>query len=392
VEVRSSNRSPRRHTPLSLRCFWSLGLLVLVLLGLPGLASPALADAKQEARTTFERGVEASRAQQWEEARAQFKRSLELLPKASTMFNLAVADIKLGLGREALEQLDAFEHAATDEHGAMVERAHVLRPQAQALVESEQATAQSGGNQLSRNEDGLTDEVRKDVEQARENYARGHDREALAGFERAYRISKRPELLYNIGVVADRLRDDRHAVRAYDQYVAALPDAPEAAVAQVRAEALRSAIEEREGREAREPERAWQSPAREKEKPPNLLGPRFMVVTGTVVTVASVSTFGWLMHRLDTYNDCLESVRNAAEGTGPTCDNPEQIGESKPTAQNAAIATAVIAAAGVGLTAAGAVLLAKRKRASSARAQWMLTPGLAVGNERVGTLSLSGSF
>jgi len=385
VEVRSPNRSPRLCTRQFSRSFWGLGLLLAVVLLAP--AAAVRADAKQEARTTFERGVEASRAQQWEEARTQFKRSLELLPKASTMFNLAVADIKLGLGREALEQLDAFEHAATDEHGEMVQRAHVLRPQAQALVESQQATAQSGGNQLSRNEDGLTNETRKDVEQARENYARGHDREALAGFERAYRISKRPELLYNIGVVADRLRDDRRAVRAYDQYVEALPDAPEAAVAQVRAEALRNEIEEREGREAREPERAWQG--NQPAPAPNLLLPRFMVASGAVLTAASFGTFGWLIYRLGTYNDCLDSVDQADPRQ---CDNPEKIEDAKPTAQRAAIATAIVGAASLGLTAAGIVLLVKRKHASSARAQWMVTPGLALGSERVGTLSISGSF
>jgi Tfp pilus assembly protein PilF len=362
-----------------LRWFLGLGLLMLAL-GLP--ATPVRADAKQEARTTFERGVEASRAQRWDEARTQFKRSLELLPKASTMFNLAVADIKLGLGREALEQLDAFEHAATEEHGEMVERARVLRPQAQALVESEQATAQSGGNQLSRNEDGLTDEVRRDVEQARENYARGHDRESLAGFERAYRISKRPELLYNIGVVADRLRDDRRAVRAYDKYVESLPDAPEAAVAQVRAEALRSAIEEREGREARAPERAWQAPQAAADNP-NLMLPRFMIVSGVAVAAASVGVLAWIPHRIKQYDGCLNS-------TG--CTNPDKIRASKQTAENTRPALWAVAAVGLGVTATGAVLLARRKRAAPSQAQLTVVPSLALGNENVGTLSVIGSF
>jgi tetratricopeptide (TPR) repeat protein len=377
VEVRSSNRSPRARLRPILRCLVGLGLLISALV-VP--ASHVQADAKQEARTTFERGGEASRAQHWAEARTQFMRSLELLPKASTMFNLAVADIKLGHGREALEQLDAFEHAATEEHGEMVERARVLRPQAQALVESEQATAQSGGNQLSRNEDGLTDEVRRDVEQARENYARGHDRESLAGFERAYRISKRPELLYNIGVVADRLRDDRRAVRAYDQYVEALPDAPEAAVAQVRAEALRSAIEEREGREARAPEQAWQRPAQSQ---PNLLLPRFLVVSGVALTAAAVSTIAWIPHRLQKFEPCLRS---------DDCTNKKDISRSKQMAERGRAAAWAVAAVGLGVTATGAVLLAKRKRAGSSRAQLMLMPDFALGTERVGTLSLSGSF
>jgi tetratricopeptide (TPR) repeat protein len=386
VEVRSSNGSPLPHARWVSRWFLGLGLLLLALV-LP--ASPVLADAKQEARTTFERGVEASRAQQWEEARTQFKRSLELLPKASTMFNLAVADIKLGLGREALEQLDAFENAATEEHGEMVERARVLRPQAQALVESEQATAQSGGNQLSRNEVGVTDEVRRDVEKARENYARGHDRESLAGFERAYRISKRPELLYNIGVVADRLRDDRRAVRAYDQFVEALPDAPEAAVAQVRAEALRNAIEEREGREARSPERAWQpeGPANK----PDLLLPRFMIVSGVVLPAVSLSLLPYLLHRIDIYDECLQSVGPNFTGE-KECDSPDEARRSKQMAQRGVYSSVALAAVGLGVTAAGAVLLVKRKRAAASRTSMLLVPSLALGDEQVGALSVVGSF
>jgi len=368
------------------------GLMLLLALSLG--PARALADEKQDARTTFERGVEASRAQRWEEAREQFQRSLQLVPKASTMFNLAVADIKLGLGREALEQLAAFEQAATDEHGAMLERAQVLKPQAQALVDSQQASAEHRGNLLSRNEDGLDDEARKDVEEARENYARGRDREALAGFERAYRNSKRPELLYNIGVVADRLRDDRRAVRAYERYVDELPDAPEAAVAQVRVEALRTALAEQKGRAA-EAAAAAPAPRPRDEpaaaRPPDLLVPRFLVVTGTVVTAASIGVLGWLVHRLGEYRECLDSVRALGEGVQRVCDNPTVVREDQPKARAGAYAAATLAAAGLTMTAVGAVQIAVRKRASKSTGM-TLVPSFAFGRERVGTLSLAGHF
>ena len=137
-------------------------IVVLACLLLCSFPMPAaLADAAHEARASFESGVAASREARWGDARAQFQRSLELLPKASTLYNLVVADIKLGLGREALEHLDEFERTASpEEHRGMIERARVLRPQAQALVESEQSKAQNGGNALSEADDGLNENHR----------------------------------------------------------------------------------------------------------------------------------------------------------------------------------------------------------------------------------------
>jgi len=69
--------------------------------------------------------------------------------------------------------------------------------------------------------------------------------DALDYFERSYAISKRPGLLYNIGITRDRLRDDERALEAYDAYLAALPDAPNRAEAETRAAAIRSALAQR---------------------------------------------------------------------------------------------------------------------------------------------------
>jgi tetratricopeptide (TPR) repeat protein len=338
------------------------------------------ADATTEARTTFELGVEASRAQKWEEARAQFSRSLQLLPKASTMFNLAVADLKLGLGREALQQLDAFEQAASPtEHTQMLERARVLRPQAQKLVDNEQANAEHGGNELSKADDGFTDEVRQLVVQAREDYGRGKDREALAGFEAAYKRSRRPELLYNIGVVADRMREDRKAARAYDMFVAAAPDAPEAAVAQVRSDSLHAAMEEREraGQEAARSSNVvvhdWEADSRKA---------RSLLIAGGIVLVAGTAvaaTAGLLMKaKLDDYNECLRS---------DICDNPDSLRVQRGFMYTGVIAGGLAAATGLALTIAGGVRYGqvKRDRQKAYSVAPAIAPGMAV-------LTLRGSF
>lgn len=344
----------------------------------------ARADVAQDARASFERGVAASRESRWEDAEREFRRSLELIPKPSTMFNLAVADIKLGHGREALEQLTAFERAASpQEHAAMLERARVLRAQAQALVDSEQSKAEHGGNALSQADDGLSDEARREVSAARAHYAAGRDREALSSFERAYKLSKRPELLYNIGVVADRMRADARAVRAYEAFIAALPDAPEAAVAEVRSEALREGLLRREHEdETLEPRAAARAPAPVIEREPasaekpDLVGPRAVLATGVVLIAGAGGALGWYFNRQNDYDSCEKALT-----ADPPCTNLDDIKVQRNAAIAVTIASGVV---GIGLTTAGAVWLAQRRSALHALVPW--------GSQRAAGLSLRGAF
>src|SRR3954469_21119703 len=101
----------------------SLDLFALALVAwLVGVATAVHADAKDEARILFEAGVTASRAERWLEASEYFHRSLSLTEKASTWFNLAVAEIKQGHGRAGLAALDAFERSANPrDHADMLE-------------------------------------------------------------------------------------------------------------------------------------------------------------------------------------------------------------------------------------------------------------------------------
>jgi tetratricopeptide (TPR) repeat protein len=61
--------------------------------------------------------------------------------------------------------------------------------------------------------------------QGREAYEDGRYRDAWDYFRQAYVLSKRPELLYNVGQAADRLRMDREALEAFKLYLARLPEA-----------------------------------------------------------------------------------------------------------------------------------------------------------------------
>ena len=66
--------------------------------------------------------------------------------------------------------------------------------------------------------------------------------DALGHFRRAYELSRRAELLYNIGTSEDRLRHDEAALEAFEAYLAALPDAENRAEVEGRIELLRASI------------------------------------------------------------------------------------------------------------------------------------------------------
>jgi tetratricopeptide (TPR) repeat protein len=56
-------------------------------------------------------------------------------------------------------------------------------------------------------------------------YEAGSYRQALGLFQQAYEASQRPQLLYNIGQTADRLRMDRTAITTFRRYLELMPTA-----------------------------------------------------------------------------------------------------------------------------------------------------------------------
>lgn len=83
------------------------------------------------------------------------------------------------------------------------------------------------------------DEVARNLFQAGKTaYEAGNYEDALRYFEDAHARSHRPELLYNVGQAADRLRNDQRALTAFKAYLAALPDADNRAEVENRIRAL----------------------------------------------------------------------------------------------------------------------------------------------------------
>jgi len=87
---------------------------------------------------------------------------------------------------------------------------------------------------------------------------------ALGHFRASFELSNRPQLLYNIGLAADRLRHDQEALTAFEGFLAQVPDSPLREPVEARAEILREAIaqhispEEVAAAEARAAEQARQ--------------------------------------------------------------------------------------------------------------------------------------
>jgi len=76
-------------------------------------------------------------------------------------------------------------------------------------------------------------------------YANGEFERALASFQRAYKLTGSPDLLYNIATVSDRMRRDEDALAAYEGYLEARPKSVDREHVEGRIDVLRTAIEAR---------------------------------------------------------------------------------------------------------------------------------------------------
>jgi len=91
--------------------------------------------------------------------------------------------------------------------------------------------------------DAKTDErARAQFEEGRTAYEEGRYRDAWAKFREAYRLSGRPELLYDVGQTADRLGREEDAIKAFELYLKHTPDAPNRREVENRLRALRARV------------------------------------------------------------------------------------------------------------------------------------------------------
>jgi hypothetical protein len=120
--------------------------------------------------------------------------------------------------------------------------------------------AEPEGPKLSKQE--ADKKARALFEQGKHAYEDGNYRDAWDYFRQAYLLSKRPELLYNVGQSADRLRMDREALEAFRLYLRRLPDAENRKEVENRVRALEQRLsQEQAGQTVAQPDTLDEDPA-----------------------------------------------------------------------------------------------------------------------------------
>lgn len=105
-------------------------------------------------------------------------------------------------------------------------------------------------------------EARVLFQQGETAYTEGRFQEALELFRRAYDISQRPQLLYNIGLAATNVGNRDAALEALEQFIRLVPDAENRGVVEGRINALRTQIQQ----ERDEAQRLSEAEARAREE------------------------------------------------------------------------------------------------------------------------------
>jgi len=316
-----------------------------------------------QARALFEAGIAASRQARWSDAEDLFERSRRLVEKPSTLLNLAIAQVNLGHGRAALEslaQLDAI--ADPSAHAAVLERARSLREEARALALS------AAQNELLLTLP-LEGEALALLNAGAVSYAEGRYAEALASFERAEALSRRSELLYNIGLSADRLRAEGRALLAFEAFVAAFPDDARARALGPRLDTLRLIVR---GERAEEPAPSVRpaqpevipAPAPVVSAPQaprtSLRLPVALLSVGALAAAGGAVTTTWWFKRIDAQDRCDRKKE--------LCTNGDDIARQRKSALSVSV---ILEAAAVGLLTAGATLFLKRKQESARTQAWL---------------------
>lgn len=117
---------------------------------------------------------------------------------------------------------------------------------------------------------------------------------ALDYFRRSHDLSQRPELLYDIGVAADRLRRDNEALAAFERYLAEVEEPERENEVRDRVEALRRII-------STPPSETDVGPVRNKKR-------RAAIIGAPILIAAGAAGVGVMSYALARDGRCLETV------------------------------------------------------------------------------------
>ena len=129
---------------------------------------------------------------------------------------------------------------------------------------------------------------------------------ALVYFEHAYRLSRRGELQYNIGVACDRLQREEEALEAFERYLETTPKPTREAEVRERMEALRESVAERRATELALREASMRAQSAEPVDGTRL--PKSSIVGGTALAVIGAAGVAAMSVGLAKNGSCSEEV------------------------------------------------------------------------------------
>lgn len=216
--------------------------------------------------------------------------------------------------------------------------------QAEETPSNADAAMQNGG--MTQERDLADEQARAHFRAARSLYDLGRFRQAAEAFEEAYRLSQRPELLFNAYVAYREANDLAGAVRSLGAYLDLVQDAPDRANLQARLASMSEALERDREREA-----ALQAMATARSAPPVPRGgevwPWVVMGLGVAAMAGGIVTGSFAL----TESDAL-----VAACPNDLCGPSVDLDQRRSTVETLAITTDVLLFAGGGVALLGLVL------------------------------------
>jgi tetratricopeptide (TPR) repeat protein len=218
-------------------------------------------------------------------------------------------------------------------------------------------------------------EARALFEAGRSAYGDHRYADALVEFQRAYERSRRPELLYNIGLAAMELGKDEEALAALRQFVKEVPGASNAEAARLRIELLETRLQQQDSRkvpgQAKVAEPPIASASHGRRGP--LSGLRYTWVAASAsVALGAVAIGLGITAQRDYENLEAECVR---DGT-PTCSAARVAEENLD--RRAMVTNVMAAAAGAALVGAVVLYIVERPRGEASVRALLAPTGVAL--------------
>ena len=201
-------------------------------IGVPEARSQA-AEAREKAAEHYGRGQAFFKVEAYEEAIAEFRKALELVPKPGFLFNIGLAYQELGQREQAIEHFRQYLERAPS--GVAVDEARArMRALEKEVLQAKDAAAQAAKQKQ------IEDSI---IARARQLAKSKRYSEAIAEYHRAFDLTKNPEHVLSAARLYDEAGERARALGEYQRYRALAPAGKDAAVVAERVATLEQELE-----------------------------------------------------------------------------------------------------------------------------------------------------